>query len=58
MARISVVSASIAPRPGVWVRAMIHAIGTPMTRQINTANPENMSELMMNLGVSMLTCLK
>ena len=52
------VSASIAPRPGVRVRAMIHAIGTPIARQISTASPEYSSELTMNLGVSRLTCLK
>ena len=58
MASISVVSASIAPRPGAWVRPMIHAIGTPIAMHMNTAIPQNSSELMMNFGVSTLTCSK
>ena len=58
IARISVVSASIVLRPGACVRARIHAMGTPTTRQMITASPENMNELMMNFGVSMLTCRK
>ena len=39
MARISVVSASMVLRPGACVRAMIHAIGTPTTRQRITREP-------------------
>ena len=57
MARISVVSASIAPRPGARVRPMIQAIGTPISEANEHGDARRYrSELMMNFGVSMLTC--
>ncbi len=40
MARISVLSASSAPRPGTVDRARSHAMGTPTPMQITTASPE------------------
>jgi hypothetical protein len=58
IARISVVSASIAPRPGAP-----RAREDPGHRHADHEadqhrEPQNRNELMMNLGVSMLTCRK
>ena len=39
-ARIKVLTASSAPRPGTEERASSHAIGTPTSTQITTASPE------------------